>query len=166
MKIKSTIINDNRKKLDKEINKWWSIINNENVIDKGVSRNYDLKALLKTIENLAIERIQTKLDSITINLGFKSRNEFPKESIYPTIYELSEKNEMFTRLGCIKTIDTKLKAKLGKKKLNKTEELTADYINKLRNNLQIEINALRKKLDEFNESHELDISTAYMSLAA
>lgn len=163
---KSTIINDTRKSLDKEINKYWSIIINENIVEKGKTRNYDLKEVLKTIEKLADERIQNKLDSITINLGFTSRDQFPKESIYPTIYTLSEKNEMFTRLGCIKTIDTKLKTKLGKKKLYFTEELTSDYITKLKNNLQLEINALRKKLDEFNATHELDVSSAYMMLAA
>lgn len=92
-KIKSTEIIENRKKYDKEIKKMWNIIRTENLIDKNATRNYDMKALLDTITEMSNNRIQTKLDSIAINLGFKSRKDFPKESIYPIIYTLSEKNE-------------------------------------------------------------------------
>lgn len=166
MKMKSTDINNNRAKLDKDIARSWSIIRIENLIDKNETRNYDMKALLSEIENMANARIQAKLDSLAVNLGFSKRSDFPKESIYPTIYTLSEKNEMFVQLGKIKTINPGLKAKLGKKKLFKTEELTADYINKLKNSLQLEINALKKKLEDFNSKAELDISSAYMYLAA
>ena len=49
MKKKSTIINDTRKSRDKEINKYWSIIINENIVEKGKTRNYDLKEVLKTL---------------------------------------------------------------------------------------------------------------------
>ena len=41
-----------------------------------------------------------------------------------------------------------------------------DYLNKLRNNLQLEINGLKKKLADFNDMAELDTSKAYMYLAA
>lgn len=165
-KIKSTEIIENRKKYDKEIKKMWNIIRTENLIDKNATRNYDMKALLDTITEMSNNRIQTKLDSIAINLGFKSRKDFPKESIYPIIYTLSEKNEYLVQLGSIPTINPGLKAKLGKKKLFKTEEITADYITKLKNKLQLEINALKKKLEDFNSNAEIDISTVYMYLAA
>ena len=118
-KIKSTEIIENRKKYDKEIKKMWNIIRTENLIDKNATRNYDMKALLDTITEMSNNRIQTKLDSIAINLGFKSRKDFPKESIYPIIYTLSEKNEYLVQLGSIPTINPGLKAKLGKKKLFK-----------------------------------------------
>jgi hypothetical protein len=166
MKIKSTDIITNREKLNKDIMRYWGIIRTENVIDKNATRNYDLKSLLNAITDCANKRIETKLDSMAINLGFATRSDFPKDSIYPIIYTLSEKNEYFVQLGLIPTINPGLKTKLGKKKLYKTEELTADYINKLKNNLQLEINSLKKKLEDFNSKAELDISTAYLYLTA
>ena len=168
-KIKSTEIIENRKKYDKEIKKMWNIVSVQFymfIYFKNATRNYDMKALLDTITEMSNNRIQTKLDSIAINLGFKNRKDFPKESIYPIIYTLSEKNEYLVQLGSIPTINPGLKAKLGKKKLFKTEEITADYITKLKNKLQLEINALKKKLEDFNSNAEIDISTAYMYLAA
>lgn len=56
--------------------------------------------------------------------------------------------------------------KKGKKNLKQNEELTRDYLNELRNNLQLEINGLKKKLADFNDAAELDTSGAYMYLAA
>lgn len=169
MNMKSTDIILNRKKLDNDIKRMWNIIRTENLISKDQKRNYDMKALLASIGMSAEQRIQTKLDSIAINMGYKSRADFPKESIYPTIYKLSEKNEYYVQLEIIlktATINSTLKAKLGKKKLSKTEELTADYIKKLMNSTQLEINGLKKELEDFNSKAELDISKAYMYLAA
>lgn len=165
--IKSTEIIANRENLDKEIKRWWGTIRSENLIEKGWTRNYDVKRLLTvTIPELAEKRIQAKLDSIAINLGFKSRKDFPKECIYPIIYSLSEKNEYLVQIGLIPTINPGLKTKLGKKKLFKTEVITSDFITSLKNKLQLEINALKKKLEDFNKNAELDISNAYMYLAA
>lgn len=169
MNMKSTDIILNRKKLDNDIKRMWNIIRTENLIGKDQKRNYDMKALLTSIGMSAEQRIQTKLDSIAINMGYKSRADFPKESIYPIIYKLSEKNEYYVQLEIIlktATINSTLKAKLGKKKLSKTEELTADYIKKLMNSTQLEINGLKKELEDFNSKAELDISKAYMYLAA
>ena len=165
-KIKSTNIINNREKLDKDIKRMWGIIRTENLIDKGAKRNYDMKALLNNIFSMANERIQTKLDSLCINLGYTTRADFPKDSIYPIIYTLSEKNEQYVQLGLIKTIDPNIKMKKGKKKMSINEELTRDYISKLMNNLSLEINGLRKKLSDFNEKAELDTSTAFTYLTA
>lgn len=166
MNMKSTDIINKRSKLDKDIKRYWNIIRSENVIEKNNKRNYDMKNLLNLIMTLSNDRIQTKLDSICINMGFKSRADMPKESIYPIIYTLSEKNEMFVQLGLIPTINTNLKTKFGKKKLSKTEEITSDYINKLKNSLQLDINNLKKQLEDFNSKAELNISKAYLFLAA
>ena len=168
-KIKATDIIKNKKQLDIDISKYWNIILKENLLDKGLTRNYDMKSLLHSINEMYNKRVQTKLDSIAINLGYKSRADFPKESIYPIIYTLSERNELYVHLDKvlkIATINPILKAKLGKKKLYKTEELTADYIKKLMIPLQLEINGLKKKLEDFNSKAELDIDKAYMYLAA
>ena len=169
MKIKSTDIKAKLEKLNKDITNNWIIIRTENLVENGFKRHYDMKALLDDINKKAIDRIQTKLDQFCINIGFKSRSDFPKDSIYPIIFELSEKNEQFVQLGIIiekSTINPTLKMKKGKKNLKQNEELTRDYLNKLRNNLQLEINGLKKKLADFNDAAELDTSGAYMYLAA
>lgn len=41
-----------RDQLTADINKYWRIINTENVIKKGFSRNYDMKNLLEKIKEL------------------------------------------------------------------------------------------------------------------
>ncbi len=161
MKRTSTEILASRDKLSKDITHAWKIIKSENVIDKGYTRNYDMKALLNDIEKYANLRIIDKLDSLCINLGINDRKDFPENNIYHIIYTLSEKNEMYVQLGLIETINPKLKLKVGKKKLSKTEELTADFISKLRNKLQIEINALKKKLKDYNDSASLIADTEY-----
>lgn len=165
MKMKSTEIIAKREKINKSLKRNWGIIRSENVVDKNYTRSYDMKNLLASIEADAIERINTKLDSICINLGYAKRSDLPATSIFPTIYELSEKNEMFVQLGLIPTLDLKKKAAKGKKNLKETEELTSDYIKKLRDKLQLEINSLRKKLEDFNNNASLDIASAYMFLA-
>lgn len=161
MKRTSTEILESRDKLSKQITNTWGIIKSENVIDKSYTRNYDMKGLLKDIENFANLRIIDKLDSLCINLGITNRKDFPNKSIYHIIYTLSEKNEMYVQLGLIKTINPKLKLKVGKNKLTKTEELTADYIAKLRDKLQIEINALKKKLKDYNDTAQLITDSNY-----
>lgn len=161
MKRTSTEILASRDKLSKDITHTWGIIKSENVIDKGYTRNYNMKALLNDIEKYANLRIIDKLDSLCINLGITDRKNFPDKSIYHIIYTLSEKNEMYVQLGLIKTINPKLKLKVGKKKLDKSEELTADFISNLRNKLQIEINALKKKLKDYNDSAALIADSEY-----
>ena len=166
MKKKSTEIIDLRKKLDKDIAYYWKIIASENVMKNGTTRQYDLKELLRLINDLSNQRIQAKLDSLIINLGFSKRSDLPANSIFPTIYELSEKNEQLVKLRILETIDPRVKRLKGKKGLKVNEEITADYKKKLMDELQLEINRLSKILYDFNEKAELDISSAYMSLVA
>ena len=44
--IKPNMLIDKRDKLTNEISRYWKIIATENVLKKGLTRNYDLKALL------------------------------------------------------------------------------------------------------------------------
>lgn len=169
MKMKSTDIKAKLEKLHKDITWQWYIIRSENKVEKGYKRRYDMKSLLEDIFSKAEERIQYKLDQLCINLGFKNRADLPKESIYPTIFKLSEINEQFVQIGILidkSTIDPSYKMKKGKKNLKEDEELTRDYLNKIKNNLQLQIIDLKKKLDDFNEAAELDLDKAYMYLAA
>lgn len=164
--ITSKYIITRRKEISNEITKYWNIIKNENIIPKGGKRNYDLKALLTKIEEMAEERILLKLYLQCINMGYKKFSELPETNNYFTIFTLSEKSEQLFHLSKIRTIDQKLKRSKGKKNLNTTEELTSAFINLRINKLQLEINKLEKDIDDFNNSAKLDIETAAISLAA
>ena len=60
------------------------------------------------------------------------------------------KNERYVKLGNVKTLDPALKTKL-----NKTEVLTRKYITQLREKLQLDTVAIRKKLDDYNNAATL-----------
>lgn len=155
-----------RKELSNEITKYWNIIKNENVIPTGAKRNFDLKALILDIQAKAEERILLKLYLQCINMGYKKFSELPITNNYLDIFTLSEKQEQLFHLSKIKTLDPKLKRAKGKKNLDKTEELTSAYISSLKAKLQLEINALNKKIEDFNNGAELNIEEAPLSLAA
>lgn len=164
--ITSKYIITRRKELSNEITKYWNIIKNENVIPTGAKRNFDLKALILDIQAKAEERILLKLYLQCINMGYKKFSELPITNNYLDIFTLSEKQEQLFHLSKIKTLDPKLKRAKGKKNLDKTEELTSAYIGSLKAKLQLEINALNKKIEDFNDSAELSIEEAPLSLAA
>nr|DAP34046.1 MAG TPA: hypothetical protein [Caudoviricetes sp.] len=164
--ITSKYIITRRKELSNEITKYWNIIKNENVIPTGAKRNFDLKALILDIQAKAEERILLKLYLQCINMGYKKFSELPITNNYLDIFTLSEKQEQLFHLSKIKTLDPKLKRAKGKKNLDKTEELTSAYISSLKAKLQLEINALNKKIEDFNNSAELNIEEAPLSLAA
>lgn len=164
--ITSKYIIDRRKELSNNITKYWNIIKNENVIPKDGKRNYDLKALLIKIEEMADERILLKLYLQCINMGYKKFSELPESNNYLAIFTLSEKSEQLFHLSKIRTIDQKLKRSKGKKNLNTTEELTSSFINMRINKIQLEVNKLEKEIENFNNSATLEIETAAKSLAA
>lgn len=164
--ITSKYIITRRKELSNEITKYWNIIKNENVIPTGAKRNFDLKALILDIQAKAEERILLKLYLQCINMGYKKFSELPITNNYLDIFTLSEKQEQLFHLSKIKTLYPKLKRAKGKKNLDKTEELTSAYISSLKAKLQLEINALNKKIEDFNNSAELNIEEAPLSLAA
>ena len=164
--ITSKYIITRRKELSNEITKYWNIIKNENVIPTGAKRNFDLKALILDIQAKAEERILLKLYLQCINMGYKKFSELPITNNYLDIFTLSEKQEQLFHLSKINTLDPKLKRAKGKKNLDKTEELTSAYISSLKAKLQLEINALNKKIEDFNNGAELSIEEAPLSLAA
>lgn len=146
------------KNISVEITKHWSIIKSENVAPKGYARQYDLKKVIARIAKLSDDRIQHKLYQQAINMGYTSMKDFPSNSNYVNIFTLSELREQYVQLGLVKTIDPNLKAKKGKAKLNNTEELTAQYIANLRAAINLKIVNVTKKLDDFNNAAELDIT--------
>lgn len=164
--ITSKYIITKRKELSNDITKYWNIIKNENIIPTGAKRNFDLKALLAKIQEMAEERILLKLYLQCINMGYTKFSELPATNNYLTIYTLSEKQEQLFHLNKIKTIDPKIKRAKGKKNLNTTEELTSAFITSMKNKLQLEINKLNKEIIDFNEKAILNIEKAPLSLAA
>lgn len=154
-----------RDQLTTDINKYWRIINTENVIKKGFSRNYDMKVLLEKIKELYEEQVVVKLRIQCVNMGMKLRELSPDANVV-NIYRLSAMKEYSIRLGIVNTINPTQKAKKGKRKLPVTEVLTHNYIKARQAECQLVINELDKKVKEFNSKMKVDLSEAPMCLAA
>lgn len=168
MKSKTTKISlliEKRDKLSAEITRYWSIINSENVIKKGFTRNYDLKRLLTLIKTLAEEQVNVKLRILCANMGIKFKDLSP-DCNQITVFRYGAVKEYYAKLLMVKTIDPVLKAKKGKKNLKYTEELTSNYLKARAAEVALQVNELNKKMIEFNETTELEEEGAPMHLAA
>lgn len=159
MKSKANKIIETRDKLSLDITKYWNILKIENVVNKNYKRNYDLKAIYSLILDLTKQRAETKLKALCLNIGIKNFKDLPTDNIQRDIFYLSELNEIKVRLGQIKTINPKLKISKGKKNLNKTEVLTANWIKARKEEIDLQILDLKKRISEFNETHELEEET-------
>ena len=135
-----------RESLSKDITRMWGILYTENVTEKNYKRNYDMKAILKKVLDMSEKRVDAKLKIQLINMGYKKQSETPSSWLYPLIYQLSEKNELFVKLGTSPTLDP-----TGTLKTFKTEAISRKYVSQLREKLQLEIVAIRKKLDDYND---------------
>lgn len=155
-----------RDNISYQLKRYWDIISAENVVNKNYKRNYDLKKLYEEISKLAEQRAVVKLKLLCINMGMKKFSELPKDCIQLDIFMLCELKEIKTKLGMIKTINPVLKAKKGKKALNRTEVLTSNWIKARIKDLDLKIIELNDKLAKFNDEVEFDDSTAPMKLAA
>lgn len=162
---KITELIEKRDKLSAEITRYWSIINAENVIKKGFTRNYNLKELLTLIKILAEEQVNVKLRILCANMGIKFRDLSP-ESNQITVFRYGALKEYYVKLTMVKTIDPVLKAKKGKKNLRETEELTSNYLKSRAAEVLLQVNELNKKMIEFNETTEIEEDGAPMHLAA
>ena len=152
MTLKSNDLINTRNTLSKDITKFWTIIRNENIISSKTNRNYDLIALYEKIKKKSHDRVMIKLFIQAINMGYKNFDEFKKENNYEAIYELCEKNEQLVLLGKIQTLTTS-----AKKNKKLTEVFTFTTINKLKKELTLEINALTKKIADFNDNATLEV---------
>lgn len=167
--IKKNPLITKRDNLTSEIARYWKIIKTENVIKKGFTRNYDLKALLATITTLYDELTIVKLRIQCLNMGMKLKD-LPVDANVINIYKLSSLNEYFVKLDELMkypyTIDPVLKAKKGKNGLSVTEELTHNYLRDKQNACNLQLNALRKKLADFNDNMDDSEDTVPLFLAA
>ena len=155
---------ENRDKLSNEISKYWNIISKQNLISKALKRTHDLKNLYTEIISLADQRALVKWKLIAINMGYKSFKDVPTDHQH-TIFKLGELNEIKVKLERIPTLNPILKAKKGKKALNKSEELTSNWIKARIQEIDLKIIKLQEKLTKFNEETEFDDSEAPLALA-
>ena len=166
--IKPNILITKRDKLTAEITRSWRIIATENVVKKGFTRNYDLRALLTHIRAMYEELVILKLRIQCANMGMKFKD-LPKDANIINIYKLSALNEFYVKLGEMAkehTINPVLKAKRGKKGLAVNEELTYNYLRAKKNECSLPLNELRKKIAEFNDNTDLNEEEIPLFLAA
>ena len=156
-KIKPMTIISGRDGLSLSITKYWNIIKSENLIDKRQKRNYDLKEVYKKICEMAEQRVIFKLKQQCFNMGMHIKD-LPTDANIINVFKLTELNERKVQLMKIRTLDPKLKAKKGKRNLTKTEVFTSDLIKKEIQNIDLAINEIKLKMDEFN-NRELEDAT-------
>lgn len=154
-----------RKKLDETITKYWHIIKTENVmsnkaVQMGVGSGFDLKELYNQITQMSETRIKLKLMLNAINNGtFKFDYEEEKKKHYYTIFAASEEKEKIAHWKDIikKTINPKEKARKGMKGTGKREIFSSAKITSLINTIQLNVNKLDAKIEEYNNKTSIDI---------
>lgn len=168
LKIKANQLIDERNRITNEISRYWDILATENVVKKGVKRNYDMKQLLIHIKALYDQSIIVKLRIQCANLGMKIKD-LPKDANIINIYKLSAYNEYYVKLDEMMkkhTINPAIKMKKGKKALSITEELTYSYLEREKNRISILLNKLRKDIADFNNDTDLTDDTIPLFLVA
>ena len=166
--IKPSDLLTNRDKLSREITSLWNIIRTENIISKSDKRNYDIESTYSRIKRLTDERIKTKLRQQCVNLGISFKDLNPNANVI-NIYKLCEITEQKVQLLDIlknHTIAPALKAKVGKKGLDRTEILTSAFVKKELKKADLLINELKKKIDDFNNEVEIEEEESSVYLAA
>ena len=164
--IKPNTLITKRDSITSEISRYWKITATENVIKKGVSRNYDLKSLLVRIKALYDQLILIKLRIQCANMGMKLKD-LPKDANIINIYKLSALNEYYVKLDEMMkkhTINPILKAKKGKRNLGITEKITRNYFRNKQSECLITLNELRKAIADFNDNTDLSDDTAPLYL--
>lgn len=156
-----------RKKLDETITKYWHIIKTENVmstkaVKMGMGSGLDLKELYNQITQMSNTRIKLKLMLNAINNGISEFNyNEEKKKHYYTIFAASEEKEKLAHWKDIikKTIDPKEKARKGMKGTGKREIFSSAKITSLINAIQLDINKLDAKIEEYNNKTSIDFNT-------
>ena len=156
--LKPNILIQKRTNLENQLNRYWSIIEKENVIPKGKVRNYNLKAILSTLKPLYDQLVEVKLRIQCANLGMKYKD-LPSDANIINVYRYSALSDYKKRLTMIMnkyTISPNTKKKYGKRNLRVTEELTSDYLKKLIDECTLPINKLQKSITDFNDNMTIE----------
>lgn len=149
--IKATEILSTITRLNNVIKNDWAIIKTHIDHDTTTIPDYDLMNVLKEIKKYSADRVEAKLYSICINIGFVSVEQLPKTSSYRTIYELSELESQHRELYALKN-RTKRKGK-------HIESLIKDsVIDKEIVALSQKIVTYKDELTKFNDSKNLVVN--------
>lgn len=143
-----------RTEIENQINRYWNIIEKENVIPKNQTRNYNLKGIIASFKGLYDNLVDIKLRIQCANLGMKYKD-LPKDANIINVYRYSALADYKKRLTMIMnkfTIPSKTKIKYGKNKLKVTEELTSDYLKKLIDECTLPLNKFQKDITDFNDN--------------
>ena len=92
-----------RESLINSIKTNWNRIELFNAGTKGVTRDFDVIALYEQIKKDSVELVKTKVAIQAINMGLKSLEELPENSLYPAIYMLQQIKEQKVKLLRVKT---------------------------------------------------------------
>ena len=92
-----------RESLINSIKTNWNRIELFNAGTKGVTRDFEVIALYEQIKKDSIELVKTKVAIQAINMGLKSLEELPENSLYPAIYMLQQIKEQKVKLLRVKT---------------------------------------------------------------
>lgn len=156
-----------RIEIENQINRYWNIIEKENVIPKNQTRNYNLKNIIALFKGLYDNLVDVKLRIQCANLGMKYKD-LPKNANIINVYRYSALADYKKRLTMIMnkfTIPSKTKIKYGKNKLKVTEELTSDYLKKLIDECTLPINKFQKDITDFNDNVTIeDEVPAYLTV--
>lgn len=144
-----------------EITRLWHIIRTHNVQKKNTKSLFDLNKIYADIKVNTVTRINLKLYSLAINLGYTDYSKFIEDfgttgGLFGTIYELNELQEQYVQLGKIMFISRR------KKKLDKVNDEVEVWhwqtVQAMRNKLQAEISNLKQELVDWN-NRELTVET-------
>lgn len=154
LKITANKLIEKRELLLNDIHEYWLRIRAENVALKTYKRKFKMTELYEQIKNMEKSVINTKCMIQAINMGFKTMEQF-SNSIYPTIFELQQKQERIQQLRKIPTISPVARKKYGKN-FNRTEQLSFRFIRQEIQDLEKEVLELKTKLIDFNNNASLE----------
>lgn len=130
-----------RESLISSIKTNWNRIELFNAGTKGVTRDFDIIALYEQIKKDSIELVKTKAAIQAINMGLKSLEELPENSLYPAIYMLQQVKEQKVKLLRVKTTGSDV-------------VITRKKQEQLLKELDIESVKLADTIDKFNKEND------------
>lgn len=154
-----------REKLVNEISYLWKIIATENVLHKGVTRNYDIKEVLNRIKELYEDMVLLKIKIQCTNMGIKLKD-LPADANIINIYKLSVYNEYIVKVNEIKNKHTLNPRTIKYKRKKFTEELSFAMLKQEKDKYTLKANEIRKKIEDFNNSEIEEDNSTPLYLAA
>ena len=130
-----------RENLISNIKKNWDRIKAFNVIDKGLTRPYEVKEIYKLIAIDSLQLVKTKVAIQAINMGMKKLSDMPKDNMYELIYMLQQLKEQRVKINMIPTkgddvVITKVFIDAENKKLNAEIARIEDELEKRNTQIQ------------------------------